>query len=169
MMKDILKVSKIISCYSKEEALRRFAVTRDRFADENISEYQRFDFLTEAMMLSQVIMRYAGESVEIDKTSEDLKIKKEGFEELDMNTDSWIQVPKDDDMKFWQDKYGLRTWNNFDHHGRIIGIAQRSYYWCDRVLIMDSDRKILQELRFSDFIKSAVALDWTPEMPDKKE
>lgn len=141
-------MAKVISGYSREEATRRYEVCRERFTDDN-TMYNKFDIAMEASMLSQRIMDLAKEDIisEIDTN------------EPDINTDAWIQVPKGDDMKFWLNKYGKREWKNNEGYTVL-----RSYYWVDRVIELDPNRKVISDLKFSDFIKSETY--YVPVLPE---
>ena len=150
-MKDMIEMAKIISGYSREEALRRYEVCRDRFTDDNVTEYKKFDMAMEASMLLQRIVDIAKEELKEELQSN----------EPDINTDAWIQVPKGDDMKFWLNRYGLRRWNI---NGDIIKSAERAYYWVDRMLFLDENRRVLDQVKFSDFIR-VTPNGWTEELP----
>jgi len=150
-MKNVFEMAKIISGYSREEAERRYEVCRDRYTDDNHTSAQNFDFLLEASMLSQRLMDVAKEEVKSEELSD----------EPDMNTDAWIVPLKGDDMKYWLDKYGQRRWNFGDT------TAMRSYYWCDRVLILGKMRTVLEDIKFTDFIRDIYGDDnWVAEMPE---
>jgi hypothetical protein len=80
-------------------------------------------------------------------------------------------VPKGDDMKFWLNKYGSRTWTRLFHalggHEKDYTLtAQRSYYWVDRVIVMDDTRKVVNDLKFSDFISHPLYNEWIPDKPE---
>ena len=82
--------------------------------------------------------------------------------EPDMNTDVWVQVPKGDDMKYWLNKWGTRRWTIREEQVRT---AERPYYWCDRVIIMDENRRVLDDITFTKFINE-VNNGWIIEMPE---
>jgi hypothetical protein len=154
-MKNIFEMAKIISKYSHEEALRRYGVCRDRFTDNNRTPTQNFDFLMEASMLLQRITDFAKEEVKSEAIAN----------EPDINSDVWIQVPKGDDMRYWLNEYGQRIWNLRDTTKSAI----RSYYWCDRIIILDKMRTVLEDIKFSDFIRDIYGNDdWIPEIPEIK-
>jgi hypothetical protein len=91
----------------------------------------------------------------------------------DMNTDAWIVPPKGDDQKYWLNKYGKRIWQrNFKDTSNQIQYtltAERSYYWCDRVIVTDENRKVLNDLKFSDFIAHPLYDQWIPVQPEITE
>ena len=151
-MKNIFEMIKVISGYSRREAERRYEVCRDRYTDDNHTSAQNFDFILEASMLSQRLMDLAKEEVKSEELSD----------EPNMNTDAWIQVPKGDDMKYWLNKYGRRRWTINEERVRS---AERAYYWCDRVLILDENHRVLDDIKFSDFILT-VPNGWVAEMPE---
>jgi hypothetical protein len=150
-MKKMFEMAKAISQYSRKEAERRYEVCRDRFSDDN-TYYQNFDIAMEASMLLQRIMDLAKEDAETLKPDPDI------------NTDTWIQVPKGDDMKYWLNKWGLRRWV---HRLKKEFNAERLYYWCDRVIIME-DRKVINDITFTKFIREEFDF-YNPEMPEKEE
>mgnify|MGYP001443573569 CR=1 FL=1 len=149
-MKNVFEMAKVISGYSRKEAERRYEVCRDRFTDGGNTLCRDFDLVMEASMLSQRIVDIAKEEVKADAVSN----------EPDINTDAWIQVPVGDDMKFWLNKYGLRRWKAIDDNGIN---AQRPYYWCDRVIIMN-DRTVIDDITFTEFIRLFGL--YVPEMPE---
>ena len=81
-----------------------------------------------------------------------------------------IIVPKNDNQKFWQNECGLRTWNRRFH---VVGepekdytlTAQRSYYWVDKVIIMDENHKVINDLKFLDFVQHPLYNEWIPDEP----
>ena len=148
-MKDMIEMAKVISGYSRKEALRRYEICRDRYANDNTS-YKSFDIAMEASMLLQRIVDIAKEELKAEAVSN----------EPDINTDAWIRVPVGDDMKFWLNKYGLRRWKAIDDNGIN---AQRPYYWCDRVIIMN-DRTVIDDITFTEFIRLFGL--YIPEMPE---
>ena len=150
-MKKIFEMAKVISRYSREEAERRLDVMRERFTDENITDYNRFDFLMEASMLLQRLIDLAKKE---DKEKE--ATKEEG-------QFGWVVPPKHDNQDFWLDKYGKRIWNL----GDTTKSAIRSYYWCDRVIILDKMRVVLEDITFTDFVNRIDAEGWEPEIPDE--
>ena len=150
-MRDMIEMAKIISGYSREEALRRYEVCRDRFTDGENTLSRNFDLVMEASMLLQRIVDIAKEELKEELQSD----------EPDINTDAWIQVPKGDDMKYWLNRYGLRRWNI---NGDIIKSAERAYYWVDRMLFLDENRRVLDQVKFSDFIR-VPPNGWTEELP----
>jgi hypothetical protein len=68
-----------------------------------------------------------------------------------------IDVPLYDDKMYWLNEFGLRTWKA----KKGTNIAQRSYYWCDRVIIMNSERMVLEDITFTEFIKDKK--NWIPD------
>lgn len=146
-------MAKIISGYSREEAEKRLDVMRDRFADEGRTEYMRFNYVMEASMLLQRLM---------DLAKKDLK-RLEDELEPDLNTDTWVQVPEGDDKKYWLNKYGLRRWT---HRVKKEFNAERPYYWCDRVVIMQ-DRKVIDDITFTKFVEEEFDF-YNPELPEHK-
>jgi hypothetical protein len=158
-MRNILEMAKIISGYSREEALRRYEVCRDRYTDDNNTVYKNFDLVMEASMLLQRIMDIAKEEVKAEAAME---MKSQPV---------WVIPPKGDDQNFWLNKYGLRYWNLTDPMKTpksILKTAVRSYYWCDRVIIIDGNRRVLEDIKLSDFIKRSGYNDWIPEVPETK-
>jgi hypothetical protein len=148
-MAKIFEKAKIISGYSREEVLRRYEVCRDRYTDDN-TEYKKFDLVTEASMLLQRLMDLAKEEVSAEQV-------------MDAVTEiAWVQVPKGDDMMYWLNKYGRRRWTINEERVRS---AERAYYWCDRVILLDENRKVLDDIKFSDFILT-VPNGWVAEMPE---
>ncbi|MCE5224699.1 MAG: hypothetical protein LLG05_02455 [Porphyromonadaceae bacterium] len=116
-------------------------------------------------MISTRLMELAKEEIE--------EAKRENERESDdVNNIVWIQVPKGDSMDFWENKYGLRTWTRFFHtvgEGMDYALtAQRSYYWVDRVIVMDANRRVLNDLKFSDFIQHPLYNEWIPIEPKIK-
>ena len=157
MIKKVFEMAKVISGYSREEAERRLDVMRDRFADEGRTEYMRFDYVMEASMLLQRLMDLAKKEAKAEAESE--------------NQFNWVVPIKGDDQDLWLDKYGLRHWNLTDPTKTpksILKTAMRSYYWCDRVIIMDANRRVLEDIKFTDFIKRSGYGDWIPEIPEVK-
>lgn len=152
-MKNMFEAAKIISGYSRKEAERRYEVCRDRFSDDNTTS-KNFDLVMEASMLLQRIM---------DLAKEDL-ISEIVSEEPNINTDAWVQVPKGDDMAFWLNKYGLREWTQKLHPSAPELTAVRSYYWCDRIIIMNENRRVINDFKFSEFIENTEF--WTPKLPE---
>jgi len=71
-MGKIFNKAKIISGYSKEEAEREYDVCRDRYTDDNVTEYKKFDMLSEAMLLSQRLMDLAKEEIENETARQNL-------------------------------------------------------------------------------------------------
>ena len=90
----------------------------------------------------------------------------------DVNSMVWIQVPEGDSMDFWENKYGLRTWTRLFHtvseKEDYTLTAQRSYYWVDRVIVMDGNRRVINDLKFSDFIQHPLYNEWIPVEPKEK-
>jgi hypothetical protein len=152
-MKDLLEMAKIISGYSREETLRRYAVCRDRYADDNNTVEKDFDLMTEASMLLQRIVDIAKEEVKEERM-------------IDRITEiAWVVPPKHDNQDFWLNRYGHREWTLGDP---MVKSAMRSYYWCDRVIILDATRKVLEDIKFSDFVKRIDVEGWEPEIPKEK-
>jgi hypothetical protein len=154
-MRDMIKMAKIISGYSREEAERRYEVCRDRFTDGENTLSRNFDLVMEASMLLQRIMDVAKEELKSEKISN----------EPDINTDAWVVPPKHDNQDFWLNKYGRREWTLGNP---MVKSAQRSYYWCDRVIILDATRRVLEDIKFSDFVNRIDAEGWEPEIPEVK-
>ena len=150
MIRNIIESAKIISKYSRKEAEERFEVMRDRFTDDNNTLYMSFDYVMEASMLLQRIMDLTEKEVEAHKP--------------DMNSDTWIQVPKGDDMKYWLNKWGTRRWI---HRVKKEFNAERPYYWCDRVIIMQ-DRKVIDEITFTKFAEEEFDF-YNPELPEPEK
>lgn len=150
-IRNMIEMAKIISGYSREEALRRYEVCRDRFTDGDNTLSRNFDLVMEASMLLQRIMDLAKEEVKRD-------------EAMDFDSQpAWVIPPKHDNQDFWLDKYGQRIWNL----GDTTKSAHRSYYWCDRVIILDKMRKVLEDIKFSDFVNRIDAEGWEPVIPDE--
>jgi hypothetical protein len=84
-MGKIFNKAKIISGYSKEEAEREYDVCRDRYTDDNVTEYKKFDMLSEAMLLSQRLMDLAKAEIENERMMED----EEAFNKI------WNKIKKD--------------------------------------------------------------------------
>lgn len=66
-MDDLIKTAKEILGLTKEQALEQIEILRERYTDENITEYKKFDLLMQAMMLSQALMKYAQQEIEDDR------------------------------------------------------------------------------------------------------
>jgi hypothetical protein len=140
-----------------QEAVRGYNVLRDRYADDNHTPYQNFDLILEASMLSQRLMDIGKKEILADSISQQIHIE-------DQNTGVWNKIPKGDDDKFWLNEYGLRIWHINEPE---VKSAERSYYWCDRVLILNANHCVLDDIKFSDFIQT-VENGWTPQMPEKR-
>jgi hypothetical protein len=85
----------------------------------------------------------------------------------DVNSMVWIQVPAGDSMDFWENKYGRRTWTS--QNGEFT--AERSYYWVDRVIILDKNRKVMEDITFTQFLYRISTLEkeyWIPVVPEVK-
>jgi len=82
-MDDLNKVARDAFSLTKEEILERIDVMRDRFTDENITEYKRFDYLMEAMLLSQRLMEFTKAELEYERMMED----EEAFNKI------WNKIP----------------------------------------------------------------------------
>ena len=150
-MKQLFEKAKIISGYSQKEAERRLEILQERFSDENIREHDKFEYLIESMMLTQVIM---------------LKAEAKRLEELQAEVDEelvrvYTVVPKGDDMKYWLDKYGRREWI---HRVKKEFNAVRSYHWCNRVIIM-KNRTVTADITFDEFIEHEFDF-YTPVLPE---
>jgi hypothetical protein len=104
---------------------------------------------------------FRSNAIEINKLFAEMVLSQSPmrFDEPDINTDAWVVPPKGDDQKYWLNKYGLRNWTAKGH----TNIAQRAYYWCDRVIIMNNERKVLDDITFTEFIKNEEY--WIPELP----
>ena len=146
-------MAKVISGYSREEALRRYEVCRDRFTDGENTLGRNFDLVMEASMLLQRIMDIAKEELKASELSNVPNI----------NTNAWVVPPKGDDQDFWLNKYGLRRWT---HKVKKEFNAERPYYWCDRVIIM-KDRTVTADITFTEFMEEGYCF-YTPEVPEVK-
>ena len=150
-MKNMLEMAKVISGYSKKEVLRRYEICRNRYTDDN-TEYKKFDLVAEASMLLQRIVDLAKEEISAEQV-------------MDAVTEiAWVIPPKGDNQDFWLNKYGNRHWNLTDGTKSAI----RSYYWCDRVIILNATRRVLEDIKFSEFIHRIDAEGWEPEIPEVK-
>jgi len=85
-MEDLSKVARDVFGLTKEEILEHIDVMRDRYADENIIEYKRFDYLMEAMLLSQRLMEFVKAELEYERRMED----EEAFERF---FSVWNKIP----------------------------------------------------------------------------
>lgn len=140
-------IDTIIKIYElpKEELVDRYHDLRMRYA-ESINSVDRFDILMESNI---VAMRL----VEIHKNEPVMANNSEPV---------WI-----DDDNYWFDEFGLRTWTRVDCDGTTYS-AQRSYYWVDRIIIMDNTRRIIDDIPFSEFVASPKYGLWTPNKPTKE-
>lgn len=141
------------------------------------SEYRTDKGAIEAFIVGSGEMFWGGTSdprvqrnldvLEVKIIEEPKKPKKTHIVE-DINSQAWIQVPKGDDMKFWLNKYGKRTWTREEESGAKF-TADRSYYWVDRVIVLDENRTVVNDVKFSDFIASPAYVKWTPIQPEITE
>lgn len=129
-----------------------------------------FRVLTEHHMVCQRAMELA--KVQLDADFE---------RQVEDNPRCWNVIPIGDDKTFWHNEHGLRTWVRnpdetitMDRLESLRGttdraeIAQRSYHWVDRVILMTNDRVVVGEMPFSEFMtKSYYREYWLPEIPKK--
>lgn len=109
----------------------------------------------ELMMISQRCMELANVELTQEEQNDEYR-----------NPVCWMVIPMGDDKKYWLNGYGRREWVNVtETDGKPISTVERAYYWIDRVLILDSNRKVIKDMPFSEFIKTEID-HYNPVMPD---
>lgn len=75
-----------------------------------------------------------------------------------------------DDKRFWLNDNGRREWLHINPDTKEVDMsAQRAYYWVDRILILDNNRKVLSDIKYSVFklgLDADTTSGWNPVMPD---
>jgi hypothetical protein len=157
-MKKFVKIAKGVQQMSDDELKNRIAYLEDRIQRQVFLDAPTIDVLMEIQMISQRIMEIAKK-----------ELKAENQQMLDSNDTKWNVIPKGDDKKYWLNEYGKREWKLASNEKFT---AERPYYWCDRVITLDKNRVVIQDITFTDFMeaneKSAVE-QFIPVLPEPEK
>jgi hypothetical protein len=156
-IKIFIELAKRIAGSTEEELEKRY--------EGIVNGYNDMFTQLELGMISFRLMELAKKEIKEEK-----RLEEECADDVDSIV--WIQVPKGDSMDFWENKYGSRTWTRLFHtlnaERDYTLTAQRSYYWVDRVIVMDENRRVVNDLKFSDFIQHPLYNEWIPIEPKVK-
>lgn len=139
-MKKLIELAKKVQQMSDEELKNRIAYLEDRIQRQVFLDALTIDVLMEIQMISQRIMKIAKD-----------ELKSENQQMLDSNDTKWNVIPKYDDKKYWLNEYGQRLWKLASNEKFT---AERPYYWCDRVITLDENRGVIQDITFTDFMEA---------------
>jgi hypothetical protein len=150
----LMNIAKNITCATKEDLKKRI---EEISIEQSNSIAPSIDVVLELGMISQRLLELSKEA-----------IKRQFEEDIERQNVPWNKIPKGDDPKYWLDTFGRREWTRQFPEGKHS--ANRSYHWVDRIIILDANRKVLEDMvLFSDFIKASDYKQWTPVQPEITE
>lgn len=161
-MKKLIELAKGVQRMSNEELKDRIVYLEDRIRRQVFLDAPTINVLMEIQMVSQRIMGIAKKELKAENLYK--KSKAENSYVPDSNNIKWNIIPKGDDQKYWLNDYGLRRWR---HRVKKEFNAERPYYWCDRVIIMQN-RTVIADTTFTKFNEEKFDF-YNPELPEPQE
>ncbi len=156
---NVIVLARQIQTASPEELSKRVELIEQEMSMYNaVDGFPNIMCHVELMMITQRCLEIVREEMRVNEMTEDGEHN---------NPKCWMVIPMYDDKKYWLNEYGRREWKN-TIKGEPDLIATRAYYWVDRVLILDENRMVMKDVKFSEFIKNITG-SWIPVMPEEKK